>query len=361
MPRLEAFSLSALLVLWLSAARRRAERALRASRDELEARVWERTASLARTNERLQDEVDERVLGDQRLAAAAARLARTRRRARERVLEARFAAVLEERTRLAREIHDTLLQGFTGVSFQLLAAMGRTSGPPEFRAALVEVLELAQKTLADARRAVWDMRPPALEGDDFSVALGAALDHTLAGTALATGYAVRGTRRALDPEVETVVFRVAQEAVANILKHAEAHSMRATLSYGRHRVRLVVADDGRGFIVHPDLQTYAGHWGLLGMRERASQLHARLTVRSAPGQGTRILLDVPTRGARAMARHGAHGAVVGARAGADAGAGALVDGVREGALDAGVREGALDGSPPVAAGPAWTVRTRAPS
>jgi signal transduction histidine kinase len=268
---------------------------LRAARDELEHRVRERTATLARTNELLLAEIDERRRGDERLAAAATRLTRAKRRARERVLEARFDARLEERTRLAREIHDTLLQGFTGVSLQLLAAMGRRDDPAAFTASLGDVLALAQKTLADARQAVWDMRPPALEGDDFVAALEAALDHSVAGTPLALDYAVRGVPRTLRPELETVLYRVAQEAITNVVKHSAAHTARVTLSYEDRSVRLIVADDGSGFSVDPDRRTYAGHWGLLGMRERASQLRGRLVVRSAPGAGTKVVLRVPSR------------------------------------------------------------------
>jgi signal transduction histidine kinase len=296
--RIATYTMSSVLLLWVIAARHRAEDALRAARDELDERVRERTASLALTNQQLQEEIDERKRSERRLAAAAARLARTRRRARERLLEGRFSAMLEERTRLAREIHDTLLQGFTGVSFQLLAAMGKLNGAAESNASLNAVLALAQKTLADARQAVWDMRPPALQGDDFCEGLRTALDATQSGAALTFDYAVRGVPRALEPQVETVVFRVAQEAVANVVKHADARSVRVTVAFRERSVRLFVGDDGRGFIVQPDLHSYAGHWGLLGMRERASQLRGKLSVRSAPGAGTKIVLHVPT--ARAM-------------------------------------------------------------
>jgi len=92
------------------------------------------------------------------------RAERAVRRARSRLLQARFTAMLEERTRLAREIHDTLLQGFTGVALQLVAVAGRVSRPPETVAALRDLVALAQKTLQDARQAVWDMRAPALTG-----------------------------------------------------------------------------------------------------------------------------------------------------------------------------------------------------
>ena len=86
------------------------------------------------------------------------------RRARERALKARFAAALDERTRLAREIHDTLLQGFTGIALKLVAATGKVAGPPETVTALRDVIALAQKTLVDARRAVWDLRSPSSPG-----------------------------------------------------------------------------------------------------------------------------------------------------------------------------------------------------
>jgi signal transduction histidine kinase len=289
-PRYVTFILSALLVVWMSAARRRAEHALRAARDQLEARVQERTASLQQAYQRLQAEIGERKRGEQRLATA-------KRRARERVLEARFTAQLEERMRLAREIHDTLLQGFTGVSLQLLAAMGRRHDPVEHEASLERVVTLAQKTLADARQAVWDMRPPALEGDDFAASLRSELDKTLADNALGFDYRVRGTPCALEQPIETVVFRVAREAVANIVKHASARTVRVVLSYDPRRVRLAIIDDGCGFLVDPDLRTYAGHWGLLGMRERASRVRGTLVVRSTPGVGTKVLLRVPN-GAR---------------------------------------------------------------
>ncbi len=271
--RIITFSISGMLLLGAVAARHRAERNLIAANEEL--KRW-----------------------------AALKLVRTKRRARARVLQARFQARLEERTRLAREIHDTLLQGFTGVSLQLLATMGRTDVAPACRTALREVLVLAQKTLADARQAVWDMRPPALEGEDFVVSLRAALDRTLADTELALDYVVQGVPRPLEREVETVGFRVAQEAVTNVGKHGAAYTVRVGLSFRRRSVRFVVADDGRGFVVDPALHAYAGRWGLLGMRERASQVHASLSIKSVPGEGTKVVLRVPTRPATLLPDQG---------------------------------------------------------
>jgi PAS domain S-box-containing protein len=221
------------------------------------------------------------------------RAERALRRARERTLEARFAAVLDERTRLARELHDTLLQGFTGVSLRLLAASTRVTGQPETSAALREVLSLAQKTLEDARRAVWDIRSPLLVGAEFSTALRTAAEDATRGTELTLEYEVEGPARPLEPEIEAVVLRVVQEVAANAVRHAAARTLRVRCTYGARRVRLAIADDGRGFAVDPDFRAYGGHWGLLGMRERANQIGAKVTVRSAPGQGTKVILLVP--------------------------------------------------------------------
>ncbi len=221
------------------------------------------------------------------------RAERALRRARERTLEARFAAVLAERTRLAREIHDTLLQGFTGLALKLLAATNRVTGPPETIAALREVVLLAQKTLTDARHAVWDLRAPTLTRGDFAAALRSAAEDCVRDTGLSVEYECSGLTRPLDPEIEGVAMRVLQESITNVVKHAAARTVRVDLSFQPQRFRLSIADDGRGFAVDPEFQTYGGHWGLLGMRERTSQVRGKLSVRSAPGQGTEIVVRLP--------------------------------------------------------------------
>ena len=221
------------------------------------------------------------------------RAERALRRARERALETRFAAVLEERTRLARDIHDTLLQGFTGIALKLVAAISRVTEPVESVVALRDLVGLAQQTLTDARRAVWDLRSPALAGGDFPVALRAAAEDCVRGTNLELEYDVGGPPQPVDPEVEAVVVRVAQEAITNVVKHAAARTVRVRLSFETRRLRLSVIDDGQGFAVEADFQAYGGHWGLLGMRERASQIHGKLSLRSTPGHGTEVVLLVP--------------------------------------------------------------------
>jgi signal transduction histidine kinase len=140
---------------------------------------------------------------------------------------------------------------------------------------------------------VWDLRSPALGGGDFPAALRTAAEDCVRGTQLELEYDVRGPPRPVDPEVEAVVARVTQEAITNVVKHAEARTVRVRLSFEARRVRLSVSDDGRGFVVASDFQVYGGHWGLLGMRERASQVHGKLRLRSSPGQGTELVLLVP--------------------------------------------------------------------
>jgi PAS domain S-box-containing protein len=221
------------------------------------------------------------------------RTERALRRARERTLEARFAAVLEERTRLARDIHDTLLQGFTGIALKLVAAINRVTEPVESVVALRDLVGLAQQTLTDARRAVWDLRSPMLAAGDFQAALRTAAEACVRGTTLELEYDVGGPPRPVDPDVEAVVVRVAQEAITNVVKHAGARTVRVRLAFEARRVRLSVIDDGRGFAVASDFQVYGGHWGLLGMRERASQIHGKLSLRSTPGHGTELVLLVP--------------------------------------------------------------------
>jgi signal transduction histidine kinase len=159
--------------------------------------------------------------------------------------------------------------------------------------ALRDLVRLAQETLTDARRAVWDLRAPALAAGDFPAALRTAAEDCVRGTTLELEYVAGGPPRPVDPEVEAVVVRVVQEAITNVVKHADARTVRVRLSFGSRRVRLSVSDDGRGFAVASDFQAYGGHWGLLGMRERASQVHGKLSIRSSPGQGTELVLLVP--------------------------------------------------------------------
>jgi signal transduction histidine kinase len=227
-------------------------------------------------------------------AEAAARLRRAKRRARVAALEARLAGMLEERTRLAREIHDTLLQGVTGVALQLRAAVPHVGVASDRAVELLErVAELAEKTSREARQAVWDIRPSALGRREFVRAVEATARRTLATAGVALEVRTTGRVRRLPVEAQGGVLRIVQEAAANVVRHAAASTVRITLAYRARSLRVTIADDGRGFRVEPDFRAYSGHWGLLGMQERAQQIGAALRVRSAPNQGATVTLEVP--------------------------------------------------------------------
>jgi PAS domain S-box-containing protein len=302
-PRTTIASRAVATQLWHPGDRERADRTIdEAGREkrsyEMDVRVIRPDGSLRYVHVRGQPVFDESGETDEYIGVVMditkrRRTERALRLARERALEARFAAVLEERTRLARDIHDTLLQGFTGIALKLVAAITRITDPPESVVALRDLVGLAQQTLTDARRAVWDLRSPSLATGDFPAALRTATEDCVRGTTLELEYNVAGHPRPVDPDVESVLVRVAQEALTNVVKHADARTARVTLAFEARRVRLSVTDDGRGFAVPSDFQVYGGHWGLLGMRERASQVHGRLVLRSSPGQGTELVLLVP--------------------------------------------------------------------
>jgi PAS domain S-box-containing protein len=217
---------------------------------------------------------------------------RALRMARARAMRARFAAKLDERNRLAREMHDTLLQGFTGVALELVAVTNRVGGPPETVSALRDVIMRAQRTLEDARRAIWDMRAP-MSAASPTEALRAAAEETLRPTEMALEFHTAGEPWPVEPDVQVVLHHVAQEAVTNAARHSGASVVTLTLSYRRRHLRLSVSDDGQGFVVDPELRAFGGHWGLITMRERAMQIGASLTVRSTPGEGATVTLVVP--------------------------------------------------------------------
>jgi signal transduction histidine kinase len=213
----------------------------------------------------------------------------------------RLDAVLAERTRLAGELHDTLLQTFTGVMLQLQALRGRMlSAPREAEQDLGRVLNAADAALRDARAAVWDMRVPSLEERDVAAALeGAAREavalHRIAAAAeVDLEVTITGDRRRLSPAVETAAHRVGREAVANALRHADAKHIRVAIAFESRHLCVGVCDDGVGFdmaLLHPTAGR--GHWGLVGMGERARTARGTLDVRSAPGSGTAVQLRVP--------------------------------------------------------------------
>jgi len=200
----------------------------------------------------------------------------------------RHAVLLEERTRMARDIHDTLAQGFTGVIIQLDTSVEalRDEEPEEAAKHIRQARELARESLTEARRSVHALRPQALEKATFADALRAIITNTTAGTSLRSDFQLKGEPRELQPAVEENLLHIGQEALSNALKHARATKFQARLSFDSDAVRLELRDNGKGFVVDC---ANGGGIGLIGMRERAEQIGATLAVTSKPGRGTKIL------------------------------------------------------------------------
>ena len=209
-------------------------------------------------------------------------------------------ATVFERTRLASELHDTLMQGFTGVTLQLQAVLQRSLAEGrDDAAALARALSLADATLREARHMVWDMRAPELGEHDLPDALEHSVRRVVDAGQTDLRFVVSGDSQRLAPAVETAVLRIAREAVTNAVKHADPRVVVIDLVYEPAAVRLSVRDDGPG-LQGPKAEAAAdgGHWGIVGMRERARRVGGTLEISSAPGRGTTVSLSIPaeTRG-----------------------------------------------------------------
>jgi signal transduction histidine kinase/ligand-binding sensor domain-containing protein len=215
-------------------------------------------------------------------------------RLRVRQIRYRFALVLEERARLAREIHDTLAQGFVGISSQLDAV---AMCLPDETAAVRKYLDIARKmarhSLTEARRSVMDLRASVLEGQDLAAALESGTRLWTAGSGVDVDVDVSGPRTTLAEEAEQQLLRIAQEAVTNVLKHAGASKIRVKLDLEARRLFLRIVDNGRGFEQQDAFSSQDGHFGLIGMRERAERLGGELRLASQPGGGTEVEVKVP--------------------------------------------------------------------
>jgi ligand-binding sensor domain-containing protein/signal transduction histidine kinase len=209
-------------------------------------------------------------------------------------IKAQFAAVLVERSRLARDIHDTLAQGFVGISLQIEAVGKMLDKSP---AAAKQHLDLAQSlithSLSEARRSVWDLRAQALESADLATALADEAKRLTAGTTVRAEFHVTGAPRPLPATVESNLLRIGQEAMTNVMKHAKAERIRVELAFEPKQVGLRVKDDGCGFEAQGGVASADGHFGLIGMRERAERLRGKLAVESHPGAGTEIIVTAP--------------------------------------------------------------------
>jgi PAS domain S-box-containing protein len=205
---------------------------------------------------------------------------------------AEAASILEERNRMAREIHDTLAQAFTGILAQVGAAKQVLTDDLEATQAHLDLIkELARTGLVEARRSVVALRPQMLEEGSLQSALHRLVAQTrTAANDTTLYYEVEGAVYSLPTEVESNLLRMGQEALTNAMRHANADEIRVELRYDRDRFCLHVKDNGQGFGVG-SIPSSEG-FGLLGMSERAERIGAQLTIRSQPGQGTEIIVTI---------------------------------------------------------------------
>ena len=230
-------------------------------------------------------------------AALAAMVVRRRHLRAQEVLRSQYEATLAERARIAQDLHDTLLQGFAGVTLQLKAAELALPEQPDIAAETIyRVRQLAHQSLKEARERVWDMRETALGGEDLAAALETFARERTAGTGIEVALIVAGERRRLAGPLEDTAFRIGREAVANAVRHAEARRIEIEVKFGAASVAVEVRDDGRGFTPGQGEEAHRrGHFGLSGMRDRAAYGGGRCEVVTRPGGGTVVTVELPVR------------------------------------------------------------------
>ena len=210
--------------------------------------------------------------------------------------ETRDLAVLEERNRMAREIHDTLAQGFTGIVIQLEAGeQAIEEDPDELQQHITVAKGLARQCLAEARRSVWNLLPENLEENPLDVVIAAEVERFDTTGNETISFKLLGARRQLPAVAQAALLRICQESLTNMRKYAHAGSVEVTLDFALDSVTLSVVDDGVGF--DPDavrIEEGRGGFGLTGMRQRARLLRGDIEIVSAPGKGTRVEARIPT-------------------------------------------------------------------
>ncbi|MGH7640128.1 MAG: histidine kinase [Candidatus Dormibacteria bacterium] len=202
-------------------------------------------------------------------------------------------ATLNERNRIAREIHDTLAQGLAGILVQLQAADAWMAlDGCRAQSALEQATDLARASLREARRSVWDLRPEGLERAGLAGAIHEELGRVQERTGVRTKLRQRGMKGGpLSAQLEVAVFRVVREAVSNAVRHGQPTAVTVDLQRAGQRLKVSICDDGLGF--NPEGQLRAGGFGITSMRERASTCGGSLDLRSGAGRGTTVILEIP--------------------------------------------------------------------
>jgi len=206
-------------------------------------------------------------------------------------MASQFQAVLAERSRIAREIHDNLAQDILGISVQLeLVARLMPAAAETAKGHLDRARILVRNSMTEARRYVWDLRSQELHRKDLAAALRDTTQRLTAESNVDAVVEVAGPLRPLPADVEANLLRIGQEAINNAVRHAQAKRIDVALNFDTQSVRLSVRDDGRGFDTNEQIAD--GHFGLLGMRERAAQMGGVLSIQSAEERGTQVAVEV---------------------------------------------------------------------
>jgi len=206
----------------------------------------------------------------------------------------RFTLVLEERTRLARELHDTLAQGFVGISSQLDAvALGIREDQVQARSHLDVARRMARHSLTEARRSIIDLRASEPDDQSLAMALQSGVHLWTAGYSVAVDLNVLEIDGKVPKEFEKPLLRIVQEAITNVLKHANATKIWVRANVDARKLHLHIADNGRGFEQTEAFSSSKGHFGLIGMRERVEGIGGELTLATETGVGTQIEVTVP--------------------------------------------------------------------
>lgn len=265
----------------VDAERRQAEGALRQAHAGLEIKVGERTAELSRVNRTLQAEVVEHK------KAEAARM---------QLLRRLVTAQEEERRRISRELHDHMGQYLSAIILRLKTLQPLAAGQESARLNLRSLEELTGQLVDEVHHLAWELRPAALDDLGLLTALQNYTEKWAERSGIAVDFHSGGLKRErLGHEIETTVYRIVQEALTNVLKHAEARRVSVIIERRREHVLVIVEDDGKGF----DLESAAHSWGagrglgLLGMQERVALVGGSLNIESAPGGGTTVRIRIP--------------------------------------------------------------------
>jgi len=208
--------------------------------------------------------------------------------------EVRVKAISDERTRIAQELHDTLLQGFTSVGLKLDTLItGLPASLDTTKQQFEKILNQSDEYLVEARRAVWELRSPSLDKiGDFPNALKKVSEQALQGTSIQLHFATSGTATKPAPAVEDNLLRICEEAVVNAVKHAYPTLVEIDLNFSPAELRLRIRDDGCGFNPNGPDASKNGHFGLVGIRERVKSIAGNLSLKSQPGRSTEIMVTV---------------------------------------------------------------------